>query len=76
MMNFRKISAASKGKLLLRYFTEDTPEPIHASPVDENGRNLDSGGRLTSYYTGRDGRATCGRICRPWSPMRSASTHE
>ena len=58
MMNFRKISAASKGKLLLRYFTEDTPEPIHASPVDENGRNLDSGGRLTSYYTGRDGRAT------------------
>lgn len=58
MMNFRKISAASKGKLLLRYFTEDTPEPTHASPVDENGRKLDSGDRLTSYYTGRDGRAT------------------
>lgn len=58
MMNFRKISAASKGKLLLRYFTEDTPEPIHAAAVDANGRQLDSGGRLTSYYTGRDGRAT------------------
>lgn len=58
MVNFRKISAASKGKLLLRYFTEDTPEPIHAAAVDANGRQLDSGGRLTSYYTGRDGRAT------------------
>lgn len=58
MMNFRKISAASKGGLLLRYFTEDTPEPIHAAAVDANGRQLDSGGRLTSYYTGRDGRAT------------------
>ena len=58
MMNFRKISAASKGGLLLRYFTEDTPEPIHAPALDANGRQLDSGGRLTSYYTGRDGRAT------------------
>lgn len=57
MMNFRKISAASKGKLLLRYFTEDTPEPIHQA-VDAHGRKLDSGDRLTSYYTGRDGRAT------------------
>lgn len=58
MMNFRKISAASKGKLLLRYFTEDTPEPIHPPAVDAQGRHLDSGDRLTSYYTGRDGRAT------------------
>ena len=58
MMNFRKISAASKGKILLRYFTEDTPEPIHKPALDENGRHLDSGDRLTSYYTGRDGRAT------------------
>lgn len=58
MMNFRKISAASKGKLLLRYFTEDTPEPIHSQAVDAQGRKLDSGDRLTSYYTGRDGRAT------------------
>ena len=58
MMNFRKIAAASKGRLLLRYFTENTPEPIHPPGVDAAGRQLDEGGRLTSYYTGRDSRAT------------------
>jgi hypothetical protein len=58
MMNFRKIAAASKGRLLLRYFTENTPEPIHPSGVDAAGRQLDDGGRLTAYYTGRDSRAT------------------
>jgi hypothetical protein len=57
MMNFRKIAAASKGRLLLRYFTEDTPEPIHTPGVDAAGRQLDEGGRLTAYYTGRDSRA-------------------
>ena len=58
MMNFRKIAAASKGRLLLRYFTENTPEPIHPSALDAAGRQLDKGGRLTAYYTGRDSRAT------------------
>ena len=58
MMNFRKIAAASKGWLILRYFTENTPEPIHPPPVDAAGRRLEEGGRLTSYYTGRDSRAT------------------
>jgi len=45
MMNFRKIAAASKGRLLLRYFTEDTPEPSHPPPVDDAGRQLEEGGR-------------------------------
>jgi hypothetical protein len=58
MMNFRKIAAASKGVLILRYMTENTPEPIHPQPVDEAGRQLEEGGRLTSYYTQRDSRAT------------------
>jgi hypothetical protein len=58
VINFRKIAAASKGRLLLRYFTENTPEPIHPPGVDAAGRQLDEGGRLTSYYTGRDSRAT------------------
>ena len=58
MMNFRKIAAASKGRLILRYFTENTPEPIHPAPLDEAGRQLEEGGRLTAYYTGRDSRAT------------------
>ena len=58
MLNFRKIAAASKGRLLLRYFTDDTPEPAtHTSPVDEMGRTLEEGGRLTAYYTRRDSRA-------------------
>lgn len=58
MMNFRKIAAASKGVVILRYMTEDTPEPIHPPALDEAGRQLEEGGRLTSYYTGRDSRAT------------------
>ena len=66
MMNFRKIAAASKGRLLLRYFTENTPEPIHPSVLDAAGRQLDEGGRLTAYYTGRDSRAT-------WRPDMSAA---
>ena len=57
-MNFRKIAAASKGHLILRYFTENTPEPIHQPSLDASGRQLEEGGRLTAYYTGRDSRAT------------------
>lgn len=59
MMNFRKISAASKGHLILRYFTEGKPEPgASAQPAGlaEGGRQLETGGRLTSYYTGNDER--------------------
>ena len=40
MMNFRKIAAASKGRLVLRYFTEDKPEPTHPQALDEAGRQL------------------------------------
>src|SRR4051812_8660885 len=58
MMNFRKIAAASQGRLILRYFTENTPEPTHPLALDEAGRQLEEGGRLTAYYTGRDSRAT------------------
>ena len=47
MMNFRKIAAASKGVVILRYMTEDTPEPIHPPALDVAGRQLEEGGRLT-----------------------------
>ncbi len=67
MMPFRKISAASNGKLLRAYFTENTPEPIH-DPGLAAGRTLDAGGRLTAYYTGRDSRATW----RPDMPLAAA----
>ena len=57
MMTFRKLAAASAGKLIRAYFTEGKSEPDpEAQPVA--GPQLDSGGRLTSYYTRRDGRAT------------------
>ena len=57
MMTFRKLAAESAGKLIRAYFTENTPQPDHDFRTDL-GRQVDSGGRLTSYYTGRDGRAT------------------
>ena len=55
MMAFRKLSAESSGKLLAAYFTENTPDPTHDFAKDP-GKVLDSGERLTSYYTGRDSR--------------------
>ncbi len=57
MMPFRKIAAASKGVLIRKYFTENTPEPIH-DPTLSPGKPLEPGERLTAYYTGRDSRAT------------------
>ncbi len=57
MMTFRKLAADSAGKLIRAYFTENTPQPTRDFGTDL-GKELDSGGRLTSYYTGRDSRAT------------------
>jgi hypothetical protein len=57
MMTFRKLAAASQGRLLRAYFTEDTPEPSH-DIAQGHGPEADAGGRLTAYYTGRDSRAT------------------
>jgi hypothetical protein len=59
MMNFRKISAASKGLLILRYFTENKPEAAAESGagVDAAGKSLENGARMTAYYTGQDDRA-------------------
>ena len=67
-MTFRKLAAASAGKLIRAYFQENTPEP---RPEEEPGTGayLDSGGRLTSYYTGRNSRGT-------WRPDLPASVAE
>ena len=57
MMTFRKLAAASIGKLIRAYFTEDRPAAdTTAQPVQ--GAALDTGGRMTSYYTGDDRRAS------------------
>ena len=67
MMTFRKLAASATGSLLRRYFTENTPAPIH-DPALVLGKHLDPGGRLTAYYTGRDSRATW----RPDMPFAAA----
>jgi energy-coupling factor transporter ATP-binding protein EcfA2 len=62
MMTFRKLAAASAGKLIRSYFTENTPAPTgDAAQVGighNGGPQLDPGGRLTAYYTRRDSRAS------------------
>jgi hypothetical protein len=59
MLNFRKISAASDGAIVRAYMTQDEPEPnsleVHGVALD--GRDLETGERLTAYYTGRGERA-------------------
>jgi hypothetical protein len=59
MLNFRKISAASDGAAIRAYMTQDQPEPesleVHGVAID--GRDLETGERLTAYYTGRGERA-------------------
>jgi hypothetical protein len=59
MLNFRKISAASDGAIVRAYMTQDQPEPeslkVHGVALD--GRDLETGERLTAYYTGRGERA-------------------
>lgn len=56
MITFRKILAASNGKLVSAYFTEHEPEPERDLRC-EPGVHADSEGRLTAYYTGRETRA-------------------
>src|SRR3984885_700376 len=59
MLNFRKISAASDGAAIRAYMTQEAPEPeslkVHGVALD--GRDLETGERLTAYYTGRGERA-------------------
>jgi hypothetical protein len=69
VITFRKLAAAPEGsgKLMRRYFTENTPEPAH-DPAQGIERQFDPGGRLTAYYTLRDSRATW----RPDMPSEAA----
>ena len=62
MMTFRKLAAASAGRLIRAYFTENTAAPDQDAALVGIGHNggpqLDPGGRLTTYYTRRDSRAS------------------
>ena len=57
MMTFRKLAANSDGKLIRAYLTEHALEPEPDAHL-EPGARPDPSGRLTSYYTGRDSRAS------------------
>ncbi|MBV9908444.1 MAG: conjugal transfer protein TraA, partial [Hyphomicrobiales bacterium] len=59
MLNFKKISAASDGADIRAYMTQDEPEPdsLEVRGVALDGRDLETGERLTAYYTGRGERA-------------------
>lgn len=56
MMSFRKIMAMSNGQLIMRYFTENSPD-LALQSLEDLRDQVDSGGRMTAYYTGRDTRA-------------------
>lgn len=57
MMTFRKLSADSDGRLIRAYFTENRPDTASVpDPLD--APSLDPGGRMTSYYMGKDRRAS------------------
>ncbi len=60
MLNFAKVSAASDGALIRAYMTQDKPEPetLKVHGVSLAGRDLETGERLTAYYTGRGERAS------------------
>ncbi|MCP1274440.1 relaxase domain-containing protein [Gluconobacter albidus] len=58
MMTFRKISAACRGSIVAAYFTEGAPDPEHDFRKDGGKVPDGDGKRLTSYYTGRDSRAS------------------
>ncbi|VFU17594.1 MobF family relaxase [Methylocella tundrae] len=58
MLNFRKVSADSDGSEIRRYMTQDKPEPDPVRAIDAGGKLLESGEKLTQYYTGRGARAS------------------
>jgi hypothetical protein len=58
MLNFRKVSADSDGSEIRRYMTQDKPEPDPVRAIDAGGKLLESGEKLTQYYTGLGARAS------------------
>lgn len=61
MITYRKLSADGAGKLIVAYLREHqlAPETDVRADRDVN-RDVESGDRLNSYYTGRDGRGCWG----------------
>lgn len=61
MMTYRKLSADGAGRLIVAYLREHMPEPGTDVRTDRDpARDVESGDRLNSYYTGRDGQGAWG----------------
>ena len=60
MLNFAKVAATSDGSKIRAYLTQDAPEPetLTVTGVSPNRRDLETGEKLTHYYTGRGETAT------------------
>ncbi|MFT9222505.1 MobF family relaxase [Gluconobacter oxydans] len=63
MITYRKISAAGGGKLIVAYLREQQPEPEKDARFERErpDPNLETGDKLTTYYTGREDRGA-------WAP--------
>ncbi|WP_249206853.1 hypothetical protein [Gluconobacter cerinus] len=63
MITYRKISAAGAGKLIVAYLRENQSEPEKDARFERERSDptRENGDRLTTYYTGREGRGM-------WSP--------
>lgn len=62
MMTFRKLTAAGAGKLIVAYLREQQVEPERDVRTEANKtQDVETGDRLNSYYTGREGRGA-------WAP--------
>ncbi|OAJ65957.1 MobF family relaxase [Gluconobacter cerinus] len=63
MITYRKISASGGGKLIVAYLREQQPEPEKDARFERQrpDPNLETGDKLTTYYTGREDRGA-------WAP--------
>lgn len=55
MITYRKISAEGAGKLILAYLREHQLQPATDARFQADRKTSENGGRLNTYYTGREG---------------------
>lgn len=62
MITYRKLSADGAGKLIVAYLREHQLEPTKDARFEgmKDDPTLEGGGRLNTYYTGRDGKGAWG----------------
>ncbi|MBB2169966.1 relaxase domain-containing protein [Gluconacetobacter aggeris] len=60
MITYRKLTAAGAGKLIVAYLREHQLEPGKDVRFERDRSDVESGDRLNTYYTGRDGKGAWG----------------